>query len=589
MLYVYDNKRKKIGVLENATNIICDENVNKIFFLDFDLPIDDDKNKLCQPFYFVRYTEQGEFYRILPGEVVKDEMGIIHYECEHAITTLADTIMFGWHEVGNLGVYTKDSINYILHRQSNWRLGTCEFSNQFLYGWEQENLLAALFSIATPINTPYMWKFDTRNFPWSVNLVKLPDKNSVNSKDVAMFNKNMLHLNKNAERTSICTRLYPLGYGEGINQLTIKSVNNNVPYIQSPKAITDKYGIVEKVWTDRRYEDVNSLFETAKKMLNELQEPLISYTINVSDIDVELGDIVRIIDDETNTDFKTNVIGITRNYSDDTVSITIANKTSDIAQSISNIADRQRIETTYAQGSTQIYAQSLQVNASSNDGAELNFYIPSEMINVNKVLIKIKKESFRAYSKATVSDGGTYNTTSWKGGEYSSTTTSWEGSQYTSTGVENYQSGRGHNHGIPHHTELFTQDGLGNWRWAGSFNESGDHIHNVQINGHSHEASISIGGHDHSFNIAPHAHEITAGIYRFGGTSSFSLYCNNKFIRSFSNDTSEIDITMNLVNAQNVINRGSWHSVKVVPNNLAYISIDLYLQGFIQSRGGVLV
>ena len=152
-----------------------------------------------------------------------------------------------------------------------------------------------------------------------------------------------------------------------------------------------------------------------------------------------------------------------------------------------------------------------------------------------------------------------------------------------------YQSGRGHNHGIPNYTELFTQDGLGNWRWAGSFNESGDHTHNVQIDGHSHQATISIGGHDHSFNINPHAHEITAGIYRFGGASSFSLYCNNKFVQSFSNDTSEIDITMNLVNAQNMINRGSWHSVKVVPNNLAYISIDLYLQGFIQSRGGVLV
>ena len=52
---------------------------------------------------------------------------------------------------------------------------------------------------------------------------------------------------------NIVTRLYPLGYGEGINQLNIKGVNDGVPYIQSPKEITDKYGIIERVWIEDVY------------------------------------------------------------------------------------------------------------------------------------------------------------------------------------------------------------------------------------------------------------------------------------------------------------------------------------------------
>jgi hypothetical protein len=40
-----------------------------------------------------------------------------------------------------------------------------------------------------------------------------------------------------------------------------------------------------------------------------------------------------------------------------------------------------------------------------------------------------------------------------------------------------------------------------------------------------------------------------------------------------------------LVGSDNMIPRGSWLSLEVRPDDLAYISIDLIVQGFIQSRG----
>ena len=85
------------------------------------------------------------------------------------------------------------------------------------------------------------------------------------------------HRRKNPQ--NIVTRLYPLGYGEGVNQLGIGSVNSGVPYLQSPKTITDKYGIIERVWIDRRYEDPASLKAAAEAMLQEIQEPAVSYSV----------------------------------------------------------------------------------------------------------------------------------------------------------------------------------------------------------------------------------------------------------------------------------------------------------------------
>jgi phage minor structural protein len=43
----------------------------------------------------------------------------------------------------------------------------------------------------------------------------------------------MVGIEKDEDPTEIITRLYPLGYGEGVNQLTISSVNNGVPYIDA--------------------------------------------------------------------------------------------------------------------------------------------------------------------------------------------------------------------------------------------------------------------------------------------------------------------------------------------------------------------
>lgn len=765
MILVYDKNRKKIGVLQNALNIRIREKINSVDNMEFELPMIDEKNKLCQPFNYVRYTEEGQLFRIMPNVVERDETGVYKYECEHVIATLIDKVLFGWHEVGNLGYYTRNCINYVLSKQSDWKLGRCDFSRQFQYGWEQESLLSALFSIPKPINDEYLWTYDTINYPWTLNLIRI-NKN-VDSKDTIMLRRNMLRLVKSSSPFEICTRIYPLGYGEGVNQLNIKSVNGGVPYLQSPQSIINKYGIVERVWTDRRYESAETLKAAAQKMLNEMQEPIISYEAEAAYIDADIGDVVRVIDQETGTDIKSIIVEKETTY-DDVVQtrIVIQNKTTDIAGTIADLMDRQKVETTYAQGATQIYAQSLQVNASSQDGAQLNFYIPSEMRVVNKVKVKVIMERFRAYSRATDGGGGDVYTSEDGGAceptseattdiiielseaeeklqtsqaasgsmvtgynpaaeittnpvsdgsaiePFQSTTEQtpygqpmnmkdWhgnptgpqtinnirsagdvdvnEGSGSVNTGVfttspggqyqqvvmtaknetvtyrnstttdENVKPERGHNHGVDRDVLNDTKRlAVVNWEneivGSTGFVESGKHNHSIelQIEGHSHPLTLNIPGHTHQVDISQHTHNITIpghshkfditnhyhdyripahthpitdkkhkhkvvieahkhktiipnhqhpispGIYRFGYANSFALYVNGRYIRSYTTQSEELDITNYLFDSYtNTLKRGAWHSVKVVPNDLAYVSIDMNLQGFIQSRGGI--
>lgn len=603
MLEVFDRDEKKLAILENATELLETISLNAISTLEFSLPYNDKKNEHCKAFNYVRLNG-GDLYRITPVELDKTETGFYRYTCEHVIATLIDDVLFGYHIVGNIGVYTEKSIKYILDRQmvKRWELGTCEFSRQFEYGWENETLLSALFSIATPLADEYKWEFDTSKKPWKINLRKL----SLDKIPAAYIRnrKNELQLIKRSDPREICTRLYPLGYGEGVNQLNIKGVNNGKPYIQSPQSIIDKYGIINRVWTDRRYEDVNSLKGAAETMLKKLQDPRYEYEVQFANIGVEdfdklvPGDIVQIIDTDTNTKYKNYIIEISKNYNEYTESyITIANTPQDIAGTVADMMDRQRIEMSYAQGATQVYAQSLQANADSKSGAIINFYIPAEMRIINKVNLKVKLESFRAYSKTTVFEGrGTRTsdykeserrTSSYEEGERIGTTTDYEGGESKTThGEEDYNGGNVYR-------TVTTGRGSGDFVGYAEDYHVSHHEHRYEFPKHDHDFSYTLDGHDHTFKIPGHEHEvdithehkITPGIYRFGNPRSFSLYVNGRRIRNYYSTDEEIDITSDMLDRYGKIPRGNWQSVEIRPDDLSYISIDLNFQGFVQSRG----
>lgn len=654
MLEVFDKNRRRIAIAENACSLEEERRINSIWYLRFALPYDDPKNEYCVPFNYVR-LDKGELYRIMPASTEIAETGFITYQCEHVLATLIDTVLFGYHVVGNIGVYTRDCINYILNRQlvKNWVLYECDFSRQFEYGWEQETLLSALFSIATPLSD-YMWVTDTTVYPWRLSLKRIDM--SQRPELYIRANWNMLRYADELDPQQICTRLYPLGYGEGVNQLTIKSVNNGVPYLQSPKAYTDRYGIIERVWIDRRYEDPESLKAAAQVMLDELQDPVRRYEIGFAQLDAAdynkaaIGKRTRILFPDLGTKVDTFITDLTLRHDDITSStVVIANHSTSIASDIANMADRQRIEQSYAQGATQLFAQSVQANATTAKGAKLNFYIPAEMRIVNAVKVKIQLDRFRSYSQATEgggattatsSDGGASTSTSSSGGASTATSSSGGGGSVTSAGggstkvtsessskstsdsglkIDHISTGRSAIGGesattgsggsaLSKHTHSYVRpwytDGNYGWHahdiWASLSHSHGmSHTHNVSIGSHTHSVSISahshsvsipghthsvtIRAHKHTVEIKDHKHNITQGIFEFGSPTGASLYINDARKAGISKDA-ELDITQYLVE-NGSIPRGRWHKIEVRPDDLAYITIDITVQGFVQSRG----
>ena len=281
-IVVYNQNMQRLAYLDKAFDISYTTKMNALWTASFSLPADDHKAEYCQIHNYVELFDNGkrvDLFRIMPSVQTKSSStNVITYECEHVLATLLDKVLFGYHQIGNVGVYTTQVLRYIIDRQltKNWRLGQVDFARQFEYKWENENLLAALFSVPQPFTENYLWTFDTTSYPWTLNLVRGETEPSCELR----YRKNMMGITKTVDPTNIVTRIYPLGYGEGDNQLNIKSINGGVPYLE----VSSPYGVKEATFVDRRYEDANSLKAAAQAILNEMSVPYISYAVDAIDL-----------------------------------------------------------------------------------------------------------------------------------------------------------------------------------------------------------------------------------------------------------------------------------------------------------------
>ena len=768
-LNVYDLNRKKTAILQNAFNIVDTNPLNKIYTLTFSLPATDDKAGFLLPFHYVRWGEKGELYRIIKSGVSESDITTLNVSCEHVIATLCDEVMFGVEQFGGAGILTEEVINYLLSKQKtpNWRLKKCGFAMNYEYLWEQENILNALYSVPKEFATPYKWSFDTTVYPWLISLEPIDE--TVKPQYYIRGKRNLLGSSTQQNFADICTRIYPLGYGEGVNQLGIKEVNNGVPYLQASDAVVAQYGIKEKVLVERQFESAESLKAYAQTMLDNLQTPSMSRTFDVVDLyeitsadidNAKVGNICKMTADDT-ISYITKTVRRLDKAGD--LKIELSSKSTNIAETIASLADRVRIESVYSQGATQLYQHSKDANATPEKGMVISLYFPSEMRQINKVLLRLQLKKFRSYSQTTEAGGAVAQTTEAGGGtgetstssatisgnatsgpssvttsknatfnggdimtdktglefntekadagsggvvrdesgnlprtgstelttgnanvsisgstdsstlniqghstQYSNKTTTDETSidNWTNSTakylhpvghiwVVNSNGGEGgnsfpghyhsislnvirHNHGMYHyhdlnlsgvgsHSHSFNLYGVGGHsHGVGSHNHAigehshsgGNHFHRVYVsreNGHSHAIqaeklahthniehthevefssigahshTFSIGSHSHRMEIPAHTHKIQAGIFESGSPSSFSIYVNNTLVTTVSASSFNDDITDWLLNDENQIPRNRWIDVEIRPNDLAYVVCSVFVQGFVQSRGG---
>lgn len=354
-LNCYDRNIRKNAILQNAHKVEETQELNQIYFLSFTIPADDKKLDFVQPFCYFRWNEDGHLYRMVKRSSTYGDNMTTVVDAEHVIMTLCNDIMYGSYTFGGDSVKTSAVINYILDHQKvkNWVLAGCDFDRRFEYTWKHENLLNALFSIPREFGEDYMWDYDTTVYPWKLYLRKLDKK--INPQFYIRAKRNLIGSTDDLDYTSVYTRIYALGYEDNDgNQLTIESVNNGVPYVQADAETIAKYGLIEGVLIDRRFENPDSLKAYAESVLKNSIEPGISrsfdvvdlYPLTNSDIDrARVGALTRLTGDGTNV-YITKTIRVLDEPGNLTVEF--STKSSTIVDHMVNLAERVRVESVYS-------------------------------------------------------------------------------------------------------------------------------------------------------------------------------------------------------------------------------------------------
>jgi len=645
---VYDKDLKLLANLENAFNVGYELRLNEVWKASFKLPVSDPKAQYCQPFNFVEIFDNGErveLFRIMPYDAERTTDGnIMNFECEHVLATLLDDPLFKLHEL--LSMTTTQVIQYILSKQtvSRWQLGTCGFNRGFDYKYENDNLLNALFSVPKLFTGEYQWTFDTTSYPWTINLIEP----STTVEAYIRYRKNLQGIKKTVDPTNLITRIYPLGSGEGVNQLDITKENGGVPYLDADTIGT--WGIISKVWVDKRYERADSLKSAGSTILEQCKNPLITYAVEVVDMHLitndpidkfRLGAMVGTYDDEMNIDIVTRVTSKSKGdvFGDPgAAKLEISNNIKDISDAISSLRQSQIVNETYSQGATNIDTSNYTDNCDAEHPAVFKLYISDETVRVNKVKLAYNITKFRAYSKATQGGGATSVTssagggttqTSSSGGGSTQTSSSGGGSTQTSTsgggGTQTSSAGGGSTETTDTQTfveaHLMTgvpENSVGTENWGyhlhelvipGDLFEHGhtvtipNHTHSVTIPSHTHDVSIpahthsvsipshthdvTIPDHTHEITIPDHTHEIEYGIFEGPDPSSITMKIDGNTVPNPSLSNMDLDIIPYLSkDADGRVKRGEWHTIEITPNDLARVELSAVIQCYVRSKGG---
>jgi phage minor structural protein len=581
MLTVKNQNLINLAILENAYGISYEKVHNQLWSASFSLPLNDPKNKYCTPLSFVEIVDdylnnEGEevseyvgLFRIIPKTTIKNaSTNEVTYELEHVLATLLDKQIFGFEQTTNLT--TRRNIEILLDKQivKHWKLGKVETTRYFSYNFENTNLLSAIFSIPNPFDTEMKWTWDTQSYPWTLNLVNLETTPTCEIRE----GYNLIDLSVEENPMGIYNRIYPLGYGEGVNQLTIRKINNNIPYVEDRDSIAE-YGVREYVWSDKRYTVVENLKASAESLLAKWKKPIVKWKTNAAELakitglskdKFREGAVVRLhLDDFPVTDVR--IVKESRNdikAEEWNVSLELGNLTDDIATTSTDLERRQQINELNTDGYTNLLTYSYNDNADNENPAEIQIFIPEETVRLNKAVLSYKTDNFRAYERAikgggavvksTSSGGGTTATSSSGGGVSKSTESGGSTTQTSSSGggtskstnsgggtTQTSAAGGDHYHlmfegGSPvSHDEGSDREFFANASSSGGATarvvmggtiattlytrgSSGNHTHSVSVPSHSHEFStpnhthsVSIPAHSHEFSTPNHSHNVT--------------------------------------------------------------------------------
>lgn len=572
-LEVYDLQHNYVTTLSNAYSVEYTKEENQIWDASFFIPHDDPQLKYLKPLRFVKiYDDFDEYigeFRVWPSEK-KRSIGAkrIKIELMDVLHTLTDSVLFGYYQLTN---YKTDYVfNWLLNQQKlkRWVTGRVDFSRAFSYGWENENgLVDALLSIPRPFNEPWIIERDTTVYPWKLNLIK--PETEVTARIIEGYNLKDITIKEDPSK--LVNRVYALGDGEGVNQLTFKSINNGKPYVENIESQAE-YGLIEYIAVDRRFKDKASQLESTKGLLSKWKDLQLSWEITAVDLaklankpsnikanqnraikanELRLGKVVE-LETEDGEVVQFRILQESKSDIDtDTgnVKLVLGSTTANFGTTIADIERQQEINDTYANGATNIIPYIFDREADQSKPGTFKFFVDDDVRNVNTCELTIDSSYFRATSKgneshpqsvssstsssggasvqsATSSSGGAsvQSATSSSGGASVQSATSEAAGQSTNTSSANGS----HRHMVFEYDPGATGPTMENRYTAQSgiidikgsphnlyTREAADnHSHSVTTPAHTHNVSITIPSHTHgvSINIPNHTHNVSINI-----------------------------------------------------------------------------
>ncbi|MEQ3445219.1 phage tail spike protein [Enterococcus cecorum] len=618
MLKILDVNRQNVAYLKNAYSVSYEKEINKIATASFKLPLNDSKNEKIKHLQYVEIIDNDNEYiglfRIMPTQtVVSESEQSVTYKCNHVLTTLMDSVIFRYHEISP-NTSTREVLEYLLNLQKvkHWRLGTCDFTRYFQYSWENVNgIVDAIFSVPKAFDEDYMFTFDTTSYPWTLNLIQPPTAPTCYIHE----SLNLKGLKIESNPNQMINRIYPLGIGEGVNQLNIKKVNpTGQAYIENAQSIVDN-GLIEYIWVDRRFTDANLLMKSAQSLLTKFSQPIVSWETDAIDLikastdkkipqmtKLRVGNVVRLSTEKFGIvnlrilkESKSDVFGDPGN-----IKLSIGNVMNDLGTTQADIERKIEINQLYSQGATNILNYDKADNADGQYPVKFRIYIDDDVVKINTCELTFETTKFRAYSKTLKASGKVVKSTSSGGGSVQSVTSQAAG-QSTQTSSANGS----HRHRVFIDQTNFVgpqnfKDGIFSAYGYGFFGikttgggdiyteqAADNHTHNVTTPSHTHNVSITIPNHTHDIDIPEHTHEIQYGIYEDSDIADrVKITVDGNTIPGTDTSKERFNIVEYLSKSNDgTINRG-WHEIIMTPNKRARIEAQITMRVFIKSQLG---
>lgn len=313
MLNIYNQTKEKVFATEEHNNANVVFEINKLQVLSFEIP-----KWHLKHFELEGYIETKEQFFVIKEIAERSDC----YE----LTCFQDVEVFQtFHKQKTYATKTVDfMLNDLL--PSGWQLinkadnRKRTVTGNDIDGYELIQKIAKTFEVEIV--------FDNKKKTLTVGNELMQDLGTYFIKEL-----NLQEIYLTSESHELITRIIPIGH----DNLGIESVNNGKNYIENT---TNSKKIKTLYWEDNRYTNIQSLFEDAKKKLDQLSKFKRTYETKVIDLSqtlqykflkVDIGDMVTLINNDTKTKERFRITKL-KKYLKNTLQneITLGNKIDDL-------------------------------------------------------------------------------------------------------------------------------------------------------------------------------------------------------------------------------------------------------------------